>query len=60
MECLIVIYMVIGVVDALNFATNPTAAHRSQWLGSGAKLGTKLVGYCVAAVLWPFIGPPKC
>lgn len=60
MEALIVIYVVIGVVDVLNLATNPAAPHRPPWLGSGSKLGTKLVGYCAATVLWPFMGAPKC
>ena len=60
MEGLIAIYVVIGVVDALNFATNPAAAHRPQWLGSDSKLGTKLVGYCAVTVLWPLLGATKC
>jgi len=59
-EALIIIYVVIGVVDVLNLATNAAAAHRPQWLGSDSKLGTKLVGYCAATALWPFMGAPKC
>ena len=58
-EWIIGIYIVVGVVKALNFATNPTVALRPQWAGSGAGLGTKLVGFCVAAVLWPLMGSSK-
>jgi hypothetical protein len=58
-EWLIGIYLVVGVVKALNFATNPMVALRPQWAGSSSGLGTKLVGFCAAAVLWPFIGSSK-
>jgi hypothetical protein len=59
MEWIIGIYLVIGVVKALNFATNPNPALRPQWAGGNAGLGTKLASFCGVALLWPFIRSPK-
>jgi hypothetical protein len=58
-EWLIGIYLIIGFVKALNFATNPMVALRPQWAGSSSGLGSKLVAFCFAALLWPFIRSQK-